>query len=269
MASTKNSEFDVRITGKDIKPESISLSELAEIITSFEASILNAAHYEEQKSDINAVSVSGPFVSLIEITEGSAWLKFKSNLSTVVAPAVAAIVTAINSGNYEDLPTKSIVELSIFTKAIQKKGCGAEIKINSESPIVAHITAETIVQIPDSFFAKGSTNLYGEVQRVGGAIPKVRINLSNREVVSCDISLNLAKALGAKLYSLVEILGEAKWNVETGLVEEFVITNLGSYEDGHSILESFAALSKILEPHWRGIDDVNGEILKIRGHVGG
>ena len=76
--------------------------------------------------------------------------------------------------------------------------------------------------------------LFGTVERVGGAEPRVTLRLHSGESIHCEVSGDLAKQLGRTLYERVVLEGTAVWDAYTGERKSFQAVRLGAYGGGHA-----------------------------------
>ncbi len=72
----------------------------------------------------------------------------------------------------------------------------------------------------------GETTLYGEVVRVGGERPAVRIDTIYGPVTCSDVSEELARSAARQLYQSVRIVGHAEWSAENLELTRFDLTSL-------------------------------------------
>jgi hypothetical protein len=76
---------------------------------------------------------------------------------------------------------------------------------------------------------RGETQIYGVLERVGGADPGFTLRVSEHQTIHGGLSEELAIELAPRLYSWVGITGIAEWNPLTGDVEAFRATAALSY----------------------------------------
>lgn len=92
-----------------------------------------------------------------------------------------------------------------------------------------HISLRYNITLPVEFKFRGGSSLIGQVVRVGGEEPKVRLKLPSGKVLSCDTSEHVAKELGHRLYETVTCKGYATWDYATGEVLKFKIETVGKF----------------------------------------
>lgn len=254
--------FELKFIGGDISPDKISSHELAELIISFEESMVGLIKRENK--DFNEENL---IISLVDVEEGSLKLKFKPKIFEIALPAFIAVSSSIKSNNFTNLPYKSVKALSNISTFCKTKKCSVELRKDTHSnKPTATIYAEHEITVPQDLFIVGETTIYGRVVRVGGIEPKVSISLSKGETLFCSITEALAKQIGKGLYEEVGIKGTATWLKEDYSIIDFKIDSFFPI-DRTSLTSTFTELNKILGKYWEDVTDVEGEIAKIRGYT--
>ncbi len=126
---------------------------------------------------------------------------------------------------------------------------------------VAIIDPETSVMGPG--ILRESTVLYGRVYRVGGAEPKIGLEVDpDGARIACGCTVELAQRVAPLLYQRVGLYGEAKWDPEAWSLVEFDAKDLSEFRET-PLQESLSALAAIVgEDHWG--EDVVGAVKEIR-----
>jgi len=249
--------MEIRLVGENISPDNITASELAEVLVNLEKAIVEIAQSKGDKE----VEAS---ISLVSIENKCAKLGLYPH-STYAAEAFYDFTLAVKDGNYADLPRSSIDPIRNLVKFSQKKGCEIELRNqpDSEKPD-AKITPATEIVIPDLYVAS-NTVIYGIVERVGGATrPRVSIKVSGEKLIHCDVSKDMAKELGKRLYSWVGLLGKARWDIEDHSIVSFEILDITEYEDT-SASEAMSGLAELCGRYYEDITDVEEYVSQIRG----
>lgn len=244
-----NALIEIKFIGKDIFPENIRVKELLEVAVSVEESLLAII-----KRDNPNVSMDEIIISLVDIGEGSTVLRFKSSFPHLTAFAFKTLSSSIANNAYQNLPSSSVESIRKISNFTRKRNCEIEFRA-PETNLIAKITPQTRIIIPESYYLTGETVIYGKVERVGGVEPKVWIRITDREIIICDVTEDLAKELGRRLYSWVGLLGIAKWNIENYSVEEFQLTKITEYEET-LLLNATAELSSLIGKYFKDIEDV-------------
>jgi hypothetical protein len=236
--------IQIRFAGGGITPQTIKSKDLAEIAASFEQSIIEIILQQNPSLIGNEIAIS-----LVQIDEGSAKFRF---IPSIVSGAIA-FTTLTDSIN-----TRTI------SKFTQVKNCVAELRSNLQSnEPLAVINPETQKSLPTVHFINGETTLYGTVEKVGGAEPRVVLRLSGKETISCETTPEIAKNLGKRLYEFVGVQGRAKWQYGQTVLESFKINEILEYKES-PIVSAMNELAAIVQPHWAN-KDANELIAEIRG----
>jgi hypothetical protein len=77
---------------------------------------------------------------------------------------------------------------------------------------------------------KGFTEITGQIIRVGGSRPIVRIKTIAGQKIDCTAGKRVAQALGEKLYRYVTLEGEATWSGADFRVSAFQIERFEDFE---------------------------------------
>lgn len=127
--------------------------------------------------------------------------------------------------------------------------------------MLAEMTAAT--EIPEPAKVRGETTLYGEVQRVGGATPKVQFRSIDGDLIYCDATRELTREAAVRLYEQVGLRGEAEWDLKTLRVTSFTIEEILSFEDV-GVPSAFAELREIVGRYFDEISDVDAFVEQLR-----
>lgn len=251
--------MELKFSGENIIPENISNKELADLLVSVEDSLLNIIM--SQHPDVNPDDI---VIGLIEVQEGSAKFRFSSNLPALALSAFTALSLSITNNDLSSLPhqtAKSVRKIHEFTV---KRNCNAEFRsdINSITPL-ATLSPASELSVPDYASVNGETTIYGKIERVGGVKPKVLLRLNNNRLLSCDVSEDIAKKMGNKLYSWVGVSGKAKWNTQNLDIDAFHIEKINDYGET-TALSAFESLSDLIGSYWNGVDAIDA-VEKLRG----
>lgn len=258
MKQDMNDQMEIRLIGGGISPATIRASELADIIKSIEESVVGmiSSEYPEQGEAV--------VFGLVSIQEGSARLGFCSSLPAVTLAAFITISGAISANNYSKLPIRSIKAVKAVADFARRKQCVAEFRVHGRPEVpVAQLTAASEVPIPAAKFLSSKTTIYGRVERIGGATPKVSIRLPQHDTLICDIAEQQAIELARHLYGWVGIAGEAKWAADTLTIDQFSVDSITNYTD-QPVTASMKKLSAALGKYWLDVPDVLSAVQKIR-----
>ena len=237
----------------DVRPGDVASKDLGEILIGIEDSIKAIIGRDNPEYKLDELKIG-----LIEIVDKSEGLKFRVNLPVLVT-AFTALGYSISSNSYHDLPSKSVESLSSIQAIIRKYKTSAKFYVNNKS--IATLTQEAKIVLPDKVKVRGTTSIYGTIERVGGTEPKVRVRLISGETFSLDVSESFAKEAGNFLYDKVKIIGEAVWDVRDYSILSFKAKNIGEYR-AKSNVRAFDNLKKVLGGAWDKIDNIEDILYK-------
>jgi hypothetical protein len=252
--------MQITFSGKDITPETIRAHDLADIIISVEDSLTSIIRKSNPSADPEHL-----VIGLVNIETGSTKLKFSSQIPGLAVSAFIALTTSIGANDYTSLPPSSVRAIQKISDFAKKRNCEAVFVVPSDTTHSAKITPETVINMPEDAFVNGETTVYGMIERVGGASPKVVIRTGANKSISCVVSEDLAKELATRLYSWMGLRGTATWCTEDYTMEEFKIEDITTYED-QSFKQNMNELSALIGKYWQDEKDVVGTVSNIRGN---
>lgn len=251
--------LEIIIQGKDVRPENISIKDLADIILSFEESFLSLI-----KKEYPELPDSEIIISLVKISGGSATLTLDSSKHEITDKFSKVWIDNLESEKFERWPPKAIENLRKIRDLTEKRNYEVEFKVpTGDGDFSAKIYPSIRIPGPETYFLTGETTLYGSIERVGGATPKVVIRPSDRETIHCDVSEDLAKEIGKHLYSWCGVKGIAKWDPENYSIAEFEIKEITGYK-GKEISRAVRELSELFGKYYKDIKNVEEYVLRIR-----
>jgi len=253
-------DFSVVLSGGDIRPETIPVHELAELISSFEQGLV--ADLKAKNPDINTDEL---IIGLVAISSNSAHFKFSSSLLSVTLATFVSVSAAIASGNVSTLPDKTQFAIRTFQNYTNKRKCTASFLVgdNNATPI-AQISEGTNIDFSPQNSCQGETIIYGQLERIGGSKPKASIRTKKGETVICDISRGHAELLAPFLYKMVSVRGKAEWSSPDLTVSSFSVYEIGEYRNSSKV-KCLQEIGKIASTYWDNVENVLDEVSKIRG----
>lgn len=252
-------QLDFKIIGENIHPSSLRAKDTTELIASFENSIVSYILNSDR-----SISEEDLIIGLVDVNEGSARFSFSASKPEIILAAFLVVSSAISSGDYAKLPSNSINSLKKISDFTKRRNCSVEFALSSElDKPTARITAETIINIPESHYVSGETSLIGRIERVGGVKPKVTIRMADDLLLYCEIDEHFAKTLGQNLYKEVAFKGTAKWLLEDNTIVSFDIHEILSYKNS-SIKDGIDELSHLIGRYWSDTKDVVSTVTKLR-----
>jgi hypothetical protein len=240
-------EFQIRISGP--RPDEVSAHNLALIISFFEDSVVSFA-----QSNGLEFPETGPALSLIDIGEGSDLLTF--SVHEPVAPAVAVISTAVAKNFYQMLPSETHDAIWRVSESVRGAGWGLVFLEDERVGIMqAEITPEHGVTRPaPPTMLTGTATVLARCLRVGGVKPKAELRLvQGGRLLNPDVSEELAKQLGHRLYEEVVVEGTAKWDTRTWEMVDLVVTRIHEFNRVDPRL-AMRELAEAANGAWDGVD---------------
>ncbi len=259
-----NTVFQLRFTGGNVTPETVSAGELADLLIAAEAAIMGVAL--QRNPTLNPDEI---VVGLVEIENRSLGLKFSSPTPDVIAPAFEELTSSVRLRSFRGLASRSIRGIRVLAEFTTNRKCRAQFwngTENATSPL-AEMDEGFEKLLPESQFIRGETTIYGKVERVGGVDPKVRIRLSDHEVVSCYLNEVLAKELGKLLYAEVGLRGQATWEANDHSLVYFRVEELLSYRKGR-VASALDELREACGGSFDAVRDVVAWVAEERGAIG-
>jgi hypothetical protein len=253
-----SNDLTVRFTGNHIQPGRVRSRELGDVIAAFEeavAAVAVRAHPELKPEQI--------IVGLATIHAGSIGLAFEAPLGEPVYRAAHQLVSAVQAHDWAGLPWDALKPLRALLKFVTKHQCSADFTVRHDDLVaVAAITADT--EIPRAATLHGTTTLYAEVKRAGGMEPRVMLQTLSGRTLFCDTDEAIAKALGARLYEQVGVVGYAEWDYQSLEVIGFEITEVLSYRRT-SPVTAFQSLRQEFGHYFDAIEDPEAWVHELRG----
>jgi hypothetical protein len=250
--------FELSLSGEGIYPESIRASELAEILKSIEKTVTSIAVQKDPSLNLDEF-----IVGLVQISKSSAKLAFASSKPSIAKSSFENVSKAVSEGKVYTLPNMAIEEIGKIADFSKKKGCIIAFRPDLEKEPLAFIEPDIDLGLQKIPTYSGDTVIFGKLERIGGATPKARLRISDREVVSCTLTHDLAKSLATKLYEHVGLSGKATWNSATWAIVSFNVQSISHYRGG-SIKEAFQELSETAGDAWSDVQNLTAYIRSLR-----
>lgn len=225
----------LRFIGDGVSPSTTRCRELATVISAVEDLILSLAE-ESEAEDIDVP------LCLVALEDKSLGLKFAATQIVMTMALWQEFAAVINTGNFERLSPKAMHSVEEVVSFVKKKHCLALVE-DSQNGVIASFDYN--IALPVGQKLRGHSSLIGQVIRVGGEEPKIRLKLPSGRVVSCETTQEIAKNLGHRLYDSVTCKGNAIWDYTTGEVLKFRIDEVGAFRMT-SASEAFHALAEAM-----------------------
>lgn len=234
--------------------------ELAELLIATEDTISSIAL--KRNPGLNPDEI---VVGLVQVENQSLGLSFASSSPDVVGSAFKEIADSITRRSFAGLPAKSVRGLRVLAEFNNTHNCRAQFwngETTARQPL-AEMDVGFELFLPEDHFIRGETVIYGKVERVGGVDPKVRVRLSEHEVVSCRLDEALAMELGAHLYTEVGLRGQATWDATDHSLAYFRVDEILPFEN-RGAAEAALALKDAAQGAYDAVKDVPGYVRRLR-----
>lgn len=252
--------FQLRFTGGGLTPAIVPARELAELIIAAEEAIASVALQRNP-----ALNPDEIVVGLVQIEEQSLGLSFASPSPDVVGAAFTEIATCVATRSFGGLPTKSLRGLRILADFNTTHHCRTQFwngETTAREPL-AEMDVGFEMYLPEEHFIRGETVIYGKVERVGGVDPKVRVRVSEHEVVSCRLNEDLAKELGIHLYAVVGLRGQATWDAKDHSLAYFRVDEILSYKSVGAVQAAYE-LKDAAQGSYDSVRNVSAFVRELR-----
>ena len=252
--------FQLRFTGGGVKPDVVPARELAELIIATEEAISSIAL--QRNPGLNPDEI---VVGLVQVENKSLGLSFASSAPDVVGSAFNEIADSITRRSFTGLPTKSLRGLRVLAEFNTMHNCRTQFwngDTDAREPL-AEMDVGFERLLPEEHFIRGETVIYGKVERVGGVDPKVRVRISEHEVVSCRLNEELAIELGAHLYDEVGLRGQATWDAKDHSLAYFRVDEILPFENAGAVSAAYA-LNDAAQGAYDAVNDVPGFVRGLR-----
>jgi hypothetical protein len=240
-------EFKVQIAGENVAPETVDVADLVVLLSEFRKALSLTAN------NIDGSSPSEATLSLVGVEGGS--IRFQMAVAGSLLPAVIAITDAIATRDFFPIPPGAQAVLAGLSRHVVRRhwelsfipGPGANVR-------PAMIGAGNEVPDPSPGKLQGSTRLYGAVIKAGGVQPTVQIRpYGSTQLVSVQVSPNLARELAARLYEDVGVECEAAWEMGEWSAATFKAVAVLPYRAG-TLADAFRELAAASSGRWEGVD---------------
>jgi hypothetical protein len=251
--------FELKLQGKDLVPSELSVHELTDLLLAIERAVVKTALHSQQGLDEDET-----YIALVGVAEGSTTLRFTSALPAT-SNAFLQIGNALSSRSYSELPSPAIEALREISDYSEEREAiiGFYSSDNSHPHLLAEIRPDVDLKLPLVDVVHGTTTVYGKLTRVGGNPPKARITLLNGEAISCFVSEKLAKRIGNRLYEVIGLSGDAKWDADDYALLSFKAHDIAPYEET-TLQQAVKELKESAGSAWQNVKDVNAFIDELR-----
>jgi len=242
--------LEIRFHGGGVNPHAVRASEIAELISSFEKTIISTLH--ENNPDIDLKDYA--YLSFSEIKNESIGLRFFADRATeAFLAAYFLVTTSISENDFSNLPFPAIENLKVIANFSKRHDCNCDYIYKDEN--IAQITPKSKIEISDNYTIKGETIIYGKIERVGGAEPRIVFKDHSDNKIYFEVTEDVAKQLASKLYEEIALTGTATWNKKTYKVLDFKVNEITDLNK-KSLTETFDEIQDIIGNYWEEFDDI-------------
>lgn len=255
---------ELRLEGANSRVHEVPLSVLATLFEALEEALLSID--EEQRNEGDAP----PLVVTFHSFQSSSTIARASTSDMHRGRrAMRRWREAVRSGDIDDLP-KRAVDATRRVQALHARGYRPSLREPDRKGTAVPLPPLDIApEASAGALLSGTTTLYGEVLRVGGDTPKVRIRpLAGDAAIGCNLppgdrGLAIARELGGRLYTTVGVRGVAQWDPATWTIQAFTIEDVTPYREA-PLRESFRLLFEAAPHAWEDVEDVSAVIREMR-----
>lgn len=250
LGEPANTLFTIRLTGEDVRPDLLGAGDLAQLLIAAEQTVLSVAREEnpDESDDI--------ILTLADVKSESVGLQFSSNKPDTVRRAFYTVVDRVKTNNFQALPGPVLEGLRTLTRFTSDHKGYTQFWNGSANEPLLELAPDFAVGLPRPDYQRGETVLYGNVERVGGVKPRIKLRVSPNKVIYGDADAEQARTLGTSLYKPAALRGKATWDARTGQIVYFRVTEVLSYAPT-DIRDAFAELREATNGAYDKVEDVD------------
>lgn len=256
MSIANESFFTIRLTGEGVRPSQIAASDLAALLIAAEQTVTALIQRDHPELEDPVI------VGLAEIKDESIGFVFTSNKPEFARSAYGQLITAVKDQQFRSLPGRSLDGLRTLTRFTRDRKGHTQFWNGGERPLL-DLSPDYPIEVPQPDYLRGETVIYGKVERVGGVRPRVRLRISEREVVSADITEEQGRELGQLLYHETGLHGRATWDAKDGSIAYFRVFEVVPHKPGSS-KTAFEELAMLTEGTYDQIEDADWFAQEVR-----
>lgn len=255
-ANTEPPLFTIRLTGERLHPHLIPASDLAQLLVAAEQTVLAIAAREHPDESEELV------LGLAQVVDESIGFAFTSNRPEIARSAYTELTTATANRLFRSLPARSLEGLRTLTAFSRQRNGRTQFWNGGDRPIL-DLPPEFGVEVPAPEYQRGETVFHGKIERVGGVRPRVRLRVSDRQVVYGDVTEEQSRELGSRLYSQAALRGQATWDAQDGSVVYFRVEEILHFEGGKAS-SAFHELRQAAGGAYDQIEDIDLFARRVR-----
>jgi hypothetical protein len=235
--------FQINITGPE-GPASVALSDLADVLVQFERAVTTYAQVTAAQLPEGSVTIS-----LVDIRQGSEGLVF--SVPEPVLSAVALMSRDVHQGSF--VTRAAHCEVFGLWERLRSRHWGMAFVQDSFIHAAEISPSRGISPPPSPPEVTGDTTLLARCLRVGGVKPKAELRLRTGELLYPDVSEEVARELGKRLYDEVVVRATATWRTDTWEVVQIRIDSVSAFRRVDPVL-AFKELAEAAKGRWDEVD---------------
>lgn len=264
MADTDNDILELKFDGNGINPSKVKPSEIALLINEFEKALTATIKANYPSVDTNEVLFSFETIRNESIGLGFVTDQYRipPPIKDMVVGSYLEITNCIANNDYSYLTNDAITSLRKISGFSKKYKCNANFKHNGEN--ITYISPTTEIKFNKPNQLKGDATIYGELLDVGGENPNIHIKVNDDYVLIIDTNKDIAKHLGTRLFDIIGLKGNAKWDTLSSKIVEFKLYEVLDYQAGN-VKKTFNELKDIFSDHWdqfNSNDEINNQLFR-------
>ena len=236
MAKKPAPTFQVRLKGKGMSPEIVSIGRMNDLLAALQ-------------------TLSRSEIRLIDVKRGSTVYQFYANDEELTLRSLATCGKAISNPG-EFLHRGMVKAFDKLSSVIEKLSCYLMVETEKAAWKEWKLENDQWEEIKTDFIVADESIVYGEVVRVGGASGKrCTIRTSDSKLLYCNVSSDeVARDLGGYLYKKVDLHGRGlyfirDWSIISFTVYSFNERKPSSFEEAYRDMRSAGGEA------WDGIQD--------------
>lgn len=249
----KSELLTLRLTGSEIKPEKLKVSELSSLLKNYERALKGIiATNEEGKVDEAKFHIS--LVGVKSESAGYELAAFSPIDSPLEYKPALIELDEIISGRraVKDINPKTFEAVNGITGFLRSHKCNAELYYDNE--LVTTLPKELVLGKEIAYITEHTT-LYGLINDAGKEDnPRVEIKLLDGRTLNIPVTIEKASDLGKVLFKKIALDGQSKVHPITFEIIEFKLTDYIILDEEASYTDRIDRLKQLIGKSWDGID---------------
>ncbi|WP_164103569.1 hypothetical protein [Candidatus Laterigemmans baculatus] len=241
MDDLENVELDFRIEGDNVHPDTVPLRDLLRAVQLYERAVRIASNAWDKGVHDE--------LYLVQIEDKSASLVLRTSPSRAsVVERLHHLIAVEDLAKLPEQCTKAIEELAgLMAKRAWNLSVGAR-GLGVYFPAIPRNFKHGVQDV-----YREETTLYANLRSVDVDNLAATIHVSGGKVKARVLNETVAKKLGAKLKTTIELSGRAEWDTRNRMLVGFLIREIGEYEPADP-LTAFAELAAASGGRWDTVD---------------